>query len=104
MLADKASIKALSKYLHYADVFLFELAIELPKNTNIDEHAMELVEGKQLSFGLFYSPGPVELETLKAYIKLYLKIGFIQPFKSFADAFIFFNQKPDRSLYLCVNY
>ena len=46
----------------------------------------------------------MELETLKTYIKTYLKTGFIQPSKSPAGAPIFFNKKPDGSLRLCVDY
>ena len=46
----------------------------------------------------------MELETLKAYIETYLKIGFIWPTKSLADAHILFNKKPDGSLRLCVDY
>lgn len=44
------------------------------------------------------------LEILKAYIDTYLKTGFIQPFKSLADAPIFFDKKPNNSFYLYVNY
>ena len=70
----------------------------------MNEHAIELEEGKQPSFGPIYSLGPVELETLKTYIKTNLANGFIRPFKSPAGALIFFNRKPDGSLRFCVNY
>ena len=46
----------------------------------------------------------MELETLKIYIKTYLKTGFIWPSKSPAGALILFNKKSDGSLWLCVNY
>ena len=46
----------------------------------------------------------MELETLKTYIKTYLKTRFIQPSRSSAVALILFNNKPDRSLHLCVDY
>ena len=46
----------------------------------------------------------MELETLKTYIKTNLANGFIWPFKFHAGALILFNQKPDGSLPLCVNY
>ena len=46
----------------------------------------------------------MELETLKTYIEIHLKTGFIRPFKSPVDAPILFNKKPDGSLRLCVNY
>ncbi len=78
--------------------------MELPKNTGINEHVIELVEVKQLPYGPIYSLGPVELETLKAYIETHLKTGFIRPSKSSAGAPILFDKKPDGSLRFCVDY
>ena len=49
----------------------------MPKNTGINKHAIKLEEGKQPFYEPIYSPRPVELETLKTYIKTYLKTGFI---------------------------
>ncbi len=46
----------------------------------------------------------MELEILKAYIKNNLANRFIKPFKSPAEAPIFFNKKPDRNLRLYINY
>ena len=48
--------------------------MELPENTGINEHAIKLKDGKQPSYGPIYSLEPVELETLKIYIEIYLKI------------------------------
>ncbi len=42
--ADKAFIKVPSKYADFADVFSPKLAIELPKHTRINDHAIELVD------------------------------------------------------------
>ncbi len=78
--------------------------MKLPENTRINEHAIELIEEKQPPYGPIYALSPVELETLKAYIKTHLKTGFIWPFKSPADAPILFDKKLDGSLHLCVNY
>ena len=78
--------------------------MELPENTGINEHAIELIEDKQPPYGPIYSLGPVELETLKAYIETHLKTGFIRPSKSPAGASILFDKKPDGSLRLCVDY
>lgn len=64
----------------------------------MNEHAIELIGGKQPPYDLIYSLSLVELETLKAYIETYLKTGFIQPSKSLADTLIFYDKKPDRSL------
>ena len=101
---DKAPTEIPSEYADYADVFSFDLAMELPENTGINEHAIELVEGKQPPYRPIYSLSPVELETLKTYIKTHLKTGFIRPSKSPADASIFFDKKPDCSFRLCVDY
>ena len=104
LIQDKAPTKVLSEYADYADVFSSNLAMELPKNTGINEYAIELQDGRQPSYGPIYSLGLVELETLKTYIKTHLKNGFIWPFKSPAGAPILFDKKPDSSLWLCVDY
>ena len=101
---DKAPTEIPSEYADYADVFSPDLAMELPENTGINKHAIELVEGKQPPYSPIYSLGPVELETLKAYIETHLKTGFIRPSKSPAGAPILFDKKPDGSLRLCVDY
>ena len=46
----------------------------------------------------------MELKTSKAYIGINLANGFIKPFKLPADTPIFFNQKLNGFLRLCVNY
>lgn len=51
--------------------------IERFKNTDINEHTIKLVKGKQPSYRLIYILSLVELETLKTYIKIYLKTRFI---------------------------
>ncbi len=48
--------------------------MKLPENTGMIEHGIELVEGKQPRYGPIYTLSPVELETLKTYIKTHLKI------------------------------
>ncbi len=50
------------------------------------------------------SLGPIKLEILKAYTKNNLVNSFIRPFKSPARAPILFNEKPDQSLRLCIDY
>lgn len=78
--------------------------MELPENTDINKHAIKLVKDKQLLYGPIYSLKLVELKILKTYIETYLKTRFIWPFKSLANALIFFDQKLDRSLHFCINY
>ena len=70
----------------------------------MNEHTIEVKEGKQPPFGPIYSLGSVELETLKTYIKTNLANKFIRPFKFPARALILFDWKPDRSLHLCIDY
>ena len=104
LLFDEAPTKVPAKYSDYSDVFSAENAAELPENTGINEHAIELEEGKQPPFRPIYSLGLVELETLKTYIETNLANSFIRPSKSLAGASILFDKKPDGSLRLCVDY
>ena len=104
LLFDKALTEIPAEYSDYSNVFLAENATELPENTGINEHAIELKEGKQPPFRPIYSLGPVELEMLKTYIKTNLAESFIRPFKSPDGAPILFDRKPDRSFCLCVDY
>ena len=101
---DKASTKILIEYFDYADIFSMDLEIELPKSTNMNKHAIELIERKQPPYRPIYALSQVELETLKTYIKTHLKTGFIQPSKFPASAFILLNEKLNDSFYLCINY
>ncbi len=101
---DKASTKIPAEYSDYADVFSSDLAMELPENTGMNEHAIELIERNQLPYGPIYALNPVELETLKAYIETHLKTALIRPSKFPAGAPILFDKKLDGSLRLCVNY
>ncbi len=43
---NKAPTEILSKYLYYTHVFWLDLAIELPKNTSMNEHPIELMKSK----------------------------------------------------------
>ena len=74
---DETSTKVPPKYADYADVFSFDLKMELPENTGMNKLAIELQNSQQPPYGPIYSLGPVELETLKTYIKTHLKTGFI---------------------------
>ena len=104
LIQDEAPTKIPPKYANYADVFSFDLTMELPKNTGINKYAIKLQDDKQPPYGLIYSLGPVELKTLKTYIKTHLKTGFIGSFKSPAGTLILFDKKPDGSFWLCVDY
>ena len=104
LIFDKTSIVVLAKYSDYSNVFKTENVAELPEHTGINDHAIKLGEDQQPAFGPIYSLRPVELETLKTYIKTILANGFIQPFKSLTRAPILFDWKSDESLSLCVDY
>ncbi len=102
--ADKVPTKIPSEYVDFADVFSPKLAVELPEYTGINNHTIELVDDQQPPYSPIYSFGPVELETLKAYIENNLTSGFIKPSKSLVGAPILFDKKPNGSLRLCVDY
>ena len=104
LLFNEAPTEVPAEYSDYSDVFSAEHAAELPENTGMNKHAIELEEGKQPPFRPIYSLGPVELETLKIYIKTNLANGFIRLSKSPARAPILFDRKPDRNLRFCVDY
>ena len=104
MIVEEAPIKVPDKYADFADVFSPDLAAELPKHIEINNHAIKLGDGQQLPYGPIYSLGQVELETLKAYIKINLANGFIRPSTSPAGASTLFDQKSNDLLRLYVNY
>ena len=103
-LFDKAPTEILTEYSDYSNVFSAENVVEFPENTRINEHAIKLEESKQPLFSLIYSLEPVELKTLKTYIKINLVNVFIRPSKSPAGAPILFDKKPDGSLCFYVDY
>ena len=102
LLAEEVIV--LTKYSDFADVFSEKSANVLPERTGANEHIIKLEEGKQPLYRPIYSLEPVELKTLKTYIKINLTNSFIRTSKSPADAPILFVCKPNGSFYLCVNY
>ncbi len=79
---DEVPSEVLSEYADFADIFSQKLAAEFLEHTGINNHSIELVDDWQPPYSPIYSLGPVELETLKVYIKNNLVNGFIRPFKS----------------------
>ena len=104
LLFNKTFTEVPVEYFDYSNVFIAENAVELLEIIGINEHAIELEEDKQLLFGPIYSLEPIELETLKIYIKTNLANNFIRLFKSPTRAPILFDKKPNRSLCLYVDY
>ncbi len=78
--------------------------MEFSEKTDINKLTIKLVYGKLLFYGPIYALSLVELETLKIYIKTYLKTGFIWPSKSLIGTSILFDKNLDKSLYLYINY
>ena len=101
---DEAPTKVPPEYVNYADIFSFNLAIELAENTGINKYVIKLQDGQQPPYKPTYISSLVELEILKIYIKIQLITGFIQPYKFPTIAPILIDKKADSSLYLCVNY
>ena len=77
LIFDEVSTVILAEYSNYNNIFLIKNVIKLPEYTEINHYVIKLDEEKQLSFGLIYSPGLIELETLETYIKTNLSNGFI---------------------------
>ena len=97
-------VKISEEYLDFTNVFLKKKALVLPKHNKLNEHAIDLEDGKQPLYWQIYSLSPVKLENLKTYIKTYLKTRFIQPSKSPTNAPILFDKKSNGSLCLCIDY
>ncbi len=102
--ADEAPTNVSSEYVDFADVFLSKLVTKLPEHMGINDHTIELVNDWQTLYDPIYSLEPVELETLKVYIKNNLANSFIKLSKFPIGAPILFDKKPDDSLRLCVDY
>lgn len=81
-----------------------DLIIEFLKNTSINKDVIKLVEGKQPPYRPIYAFNMVELETLKVYIKTYLKTWFIQITNSSTDTPNFFDKNLNKSFYLYTDY
>ena len=104
LIVEEALTKIPAEYSDFADVFPPDLVSKFSKHTRTNNHAIELVDSQQPPYKPIYSLGPVELETLKAYIETNLANGFIRLSKSPTNAPILFDQKSDSFLRLCVNY
>ena len=101
---DKAHIKIPLEYSDYTDIFSPDLAMDLPENTRINEHAIELVKDKQPPYDPIYTLRSVELEMLKTNRETHLKTRFIWPSKSPVGILILFDKKHDGSQRLCVDW
>jgi len=93
------------RYKEFIDLFDPEgTTAELPPHRSFD-HAIDLKEGAQPSWGPIYALSEVELEAQKEYLEGMLRTGKIKPSKSPAGAPILFVPKPHGGgLRLCVDY
>ena len=75
----------------------------LLEQTRVYEYTIKLEKGKQVPYTLIYTLKPVQLKTLKTYIKINLTNSFIKASKSLISALILFVRKSDGCLCLCVD-
>ena len=68
------------------------------------DHHIPVEEGKDIPFLLIYQMSEKDLGTLREYIDINLKKGFIRPSTSPAGAPICFALKKDGKLRLCIDY
>ena len=104
LVANESSTSISIEYSDFVDIFSLELVSKLLEHTRINDYAIELVNNQQPPYWSIYNLGPVELETLKTYIKTNLANDLIRPSKFLARAPIFFDKKLNESLWLCVDY
>ena len=97
-------MKIFVKYYNFSNFFSLYSTVELLEYTKIDNHFINLLNDKQLLYGLIQSLKLVKLKILKIYIKTNLARSFIKPFKSFVFALILCIQKKNYSFYLYINY
>lgn len=102
LLTEKVTV--LTKYLNFANIFSKKSAVELFKKLEINKYVIDLELNKQPFYGPIYSLRPIELETLKTYIKINLANDFLRPSNFLIKASIPFVQKPDSNFHLCVDY
>lgn len=88
----------LTKFSDFLNVVSKKEVLMLPEQTNFNKDAIKLEKDKQPPYKLIYSLKQIELETLKTYIEIYLKIEFIRLFKCFTGIFLLFNKKLDSKL------
>ena len=74
------------------------------KKIGINNHTINLINGKLTLYVFICSLELIKLKTLKTYIEINLAVSFIYPSKPLANFFVFFIWKFDCSLHLYVNY
>lgn len=78
--------------------------MELFINMGINKYIIKLIKAKLPFYRPIYAMSLIKLETLKIYIKIYLKTRFILFFKSLTDILILFDKKLNSNLQLYIDY
>ena len=81
----------MAEYSNYNNVFLVKNTAELPDNSEMNKHAIKLEKDKQPLFRSINTLEPIELKTLKTYIKTIFANSLIWLSKSLVKVPIFFN-------------
>ncbi len=103
LAATSETVTLPEEYKDFDNVFSTENAGHLPFHKDHD-HAIDLVDGKQRSYGPIYSLSENELSILSTCIDKNLAKRFIRPSKSPAGAPVLFVPKPNRGFRLYVDY
>ena len=102
LISRKTGISA--EYSDFSNIFSSNSTVKLMGHPRINDHSINLLNNRQSPHSLIYSLGPVQLKTLKTYIKANLTNGFIKSSKSSANTSILFAKKKDNNFHLCVDY
>lgn len=94
------SMEIYIKYFDFLKIYSSDSLVELLEYIRINDHIINLLNDKQLFYGLIYSIELVELQILKIYIKTNLASDFIKSSKYPATTLILFLQKKNGSLHL----
>ena len=92
------------QYRDYKSVYNRQYSDEIPPHRSFD-HAIDMIEGKEPTWGPIYTLSEKELQVLWKYLDIMLKRGKIRPSKSPAGVPILFVPKDHgHGLRLCVDY
>jgi hypothetical protein len=95
--------KSSKKYQDFANVFN-KINVNKLFEHDSQNHAIEMIENKSLSFESIYNLSIIELKTLREYLNEHLKKRFITLSHSSTKVSILFVKKSSEDLRLCVDY
>ena len=100
---DKSEQRVSKQLRHFENQF-DNAKIDILSEQEEEDHAIDLIEGKESSFMFLYNLSQTELAELRRYIDDALTKDWIRHSVSLADASILFVSKKNDDLRLCVNY